>query len=160
VGTAFTVKVDRSAPTVTPSGSLWDARTGFIRPGQDYSLAVNAADGDASSAGTQRSGATNIEVTVDGQAVAGGSSAQPCAAPAGSCPLSLTVPFTAAQLAGYGAGPHTVSITATDALGNNSAPTTVFGNANPGKGKKGIYGWLPERANTTQPARSCPRQAP
>jgi hypothetical protein len=36
----------------------------------------------------------------------------------------------------------------------------VFGNANPGKGKKGIYGWLPERANTTQPARSCPRQAP
>jgi hypothetical protein len=36
----------------------------------------------------------------------------------------------------------------------------VFGNANPGKGKKAIYGWLPERASTSQPARSCPLQAP
>jgi hypothetical protein len=123
MGSVLTVKVDRSAPSVTQSGSLWDARTGFILPGQDYALTVNATDGDATSAGTQRSGATNVEVTVDGQAVPGGSITQPCTAPAGSCPLSLTVQFTAALLAGYGPGPHTVSITATDALGQKRAPT-------------------------------------
>jgi hypothetical protein len=123
MGSVLTVKVDRSAPSVTPSGSLWSARTGFILPGQDYALTVNATDGDGSSAGAQRSGATNVEVTVDGQAVPGGSIAQPCTAPAGSCPLALTVQFTAALLASYGAGPHTVSITAADALGQKSAPT-------------------------------------
>jgi hypothetical protein len=35
----------------------------------------------------------------------------------------------------------------------------VFGNANPGKGKHGMFGWIAERASTIQPARSCPPPA-
>jgi FG-GAP repeat len=120
-----TLKVDRTAPTITPSGTLWDAREQFVGADTDFTLHVVATDGAVSPASAQRSGVTSLTVTLDGQPVTGGAKTQTCTAPEGSCSLTADITLTAAQLQSMEVGGHTFSMTATDALGH-TAPASTF----------------------------------
>jgi hypothetical protein len=119
------VKVDHQGPTLSPSGSLYDARNGFVGDNQDYALNVTATDGDASTPASQRSGATAVTATLDDQPMTGGSVSSPCTAPQGSCSLTIHATLTAAQIDDLDDSvPHTIKITANDAVGHASTPIT------------------------------------
>ncbi|HMJ35288.1 MAG TPA: hypothetical protein VK501_15365 [Baekduia sp.] len=113
------VKVDRTGPAITLSGAAWNARNTGVDAGS-YGLSVTATDGNAGARSTAQSGARSITIKVDGTTV-DGSGNQPCAAAMGSCSLSRSWVF---QPGLYGYGPHTISVTAADQLGNSS--TTSF----------------------------------
>jgi hypothetical protein len=125
--TTTTPKIDRSGPTITPSGTLNDARNGFVGPSHDYSLSVTATDGSPSSAATQRSGVTALSVTLDDQPFTDGSAAAPCTRADGSCALTINVQLTAAQITDLDdLLAHTIKITATDALSHSTTDSFSF----------------------------------
>ncbi len=113
-----TVRLDREKPRITATGSLSDARNGFIGPNQDYTLSVTATDGSLSSPATQRAGVTSLSATLDGEALPNASVTTPCSRPEGSCQLSIDTVISAARIDELDdAVPHTVRIRAVDALG-------------------------------------------
>lgn len=112
------IKIDHSAPKITPEGSLFDKRGQTVDDGV-YHLRVNATDGTGS---VPASGVHDITVSVDGTTE--GTAVQSPTCTSDSCPLSLDYEFaTLAHLPGT----HTIAITSTDQLGHSAAypPFTV-----------------------------------
>lgn len=107
------VNVDRTAPSIALSGSLWDADNAAIGD-SSYSLGVTAQDGSGS---TPSSGIAQVSLTVDGTAVSGFS---PATCAPGPCTTqgSWTLDGSA-----YPDGVHAIVISATDAAGNVSTKT-------------------------------------
>jgi YD repeat-containing protein len=69
--TPFDVLVDRTAPTISLAGSLYDLRTVPIRANETRSLSVTASDGVSNpSPAQQRAGIKYIGITLDGEPVA------------------------------------------------------------------------------------------
>jgi len=127
-GTAnIPVKLDRQPPTIALSGTLYGARNGFIGPGQTVTLQAVATDGALTPAIAQRSGATSVTATIDGQPMTSSPVGAPCIRPEGSCTLTLNTTLSAAQLDELEPGDHTVVITASDALGQTASETLTFG---------------------------------
>lgn len=123
----WTEKVDRSAPTLSLSGGLYDARNGYISSSQDLSLQAVATDGELTPASAQRSGVSSVTATVDGQPMTNSPLTVPCTRPEGSCALTLNTAITTAQLQALdGRLEHTVTITAIDALNQSSTQSFTF----------------------------------
>jgi hypothetical protein len=114
---SWTQKIDRSAPALSLSGTLWDHRGDYpqILPAGSYTLSVAATDGSTSSPAAQRSGVKRITITVDGLP---GQTTPDQACVAGSCPLSTNWTLDTSALT---PGPHTVEVKATDQLGHQSS---------------------------------------
>lgn len=121
------VKLDRQPPEIALSGTLSDARNGFIGPGQTVTLQAVATDGALTPATAQRSGATSVTATLDGQPMTNSPVAAPCTQAEGSCTLTLNTNLSAAQLDELEPGDHTVVVTATDTLGQSASETLTFG---------------------------------
>lgn len=125
--TTVLAKLDRLPPTITPSGTLWTARNGFVGPNQDYTLSIKVLDGSLSSQAAQRSGATSVTATLDGQPMTNSPLAASCTRPEGSCSLTLNTTLTGQQIAELDdAVLHTVQIKATDALGHPRTTSFSF----------------------------------
>lgn len=112
------LRLDRTGPQIGLSGPLWDGRvqsgSSALRPGT-HTLQINASDGAYGGPLLQRrSGVRKLEVRVDGH-VEQATPDQSC--PLDSCPLS-----TAYGLAtdAWAPGRHTVTVVATDHVGNQS----------------------------------------
>jgi RHS repeat-associated protein len=116
---APTIYFDKSPPKVTLSGPLEEHSYGQIAE-TNYALNVSAEDGSTSS---PQSGVENIEIRVDGKLTdkIKTSCSQPKGVPKAEC-FSLSGSWT---LEGqqYGAGTHTVEVTATDWVGNHTTQT-------------------------------------
>jgi hypothetical protein len=126
--TAYGIKVDRSGPKITTSGSLTDPTgpgrtlvlqaedTGLTSPTYDSSgnLTTLSPSGDK-----LRSGAKTVQVFVDGASVY--LSSRTCTAANASCrigPLTTDV-----NLGGLANGNHTIKVEAVDQVGNKSTKT-------------------------------------
>lgn len=107
---AWTFKLDRSAPDIQPTGPLKDLENQELPPGQ-YKLVVDATDGSTASAAQQRSGVRTVDIMVDGDRVDGAE--QECAA--GNCAMHREYTFDTEKVPG---GEHTILIEATDQLGH------------------------------------------
>jgi putative amidase-like protein len=115
-GQTWTLKIDRSAPSLELSGTLADNSDMAIGPGT-YGLHVDATDGDAASNATARSGVKKVTVAVDGvQKLDSG----PQTCQAGSCSLSVDWTFDSTA---YSEGQHTIAVTAEDQLGHTATKT-------------------------------------
>ncbi|MEA2439363.1 MAG: hypothetical protein QOH76_787 [Thermoleophilaceae bacterium] len=117
------VKVDRSAPTLAASGSLWDRRnqaTDHRSEGlyaASYSTSVTATDGALTSNATKRSGVADIRMQLinsSGTVVADSVDPSPQGCPGSSCPK--TRPWTI-NTDTYPDGDYTVKAIATDQVG-------------------------------------------
>lgn len=113
--------LDRSGPAIEElSGSLWDGRI-QAEPGQAltrgrHTLTVRASDGVPSGTPTQRrSGVRGVEFRVDGQ-VELAADAVSCSSD--SCGRQRSWTFSTAS---FPAGRHTVTVVATDQVGNQSS---------------------------------------
>jgi hypothetical protein len=107
---AVAIKVDRTAPVVTLGGSITEQNLiGKARP--TYTVKLDATDGTA---GAPQSGVAATSIKIDGTTVDG--TASGCATQ--SC--SVSEAWTLTNLA-YAAGPHTVEVIATDAVGRTSS---------------------------------------
>jgi YD repeat-containing protein len=104
---SLTVRVDRSAPSVTTTGSLKDAENTRLEA-SSYELNVAAVDGDPAN---PRSGVRSIEILVDG--VRKDYVSQGCASE--NCPLARSWTFKPAD---YGDGEHVVTVRSDDQLAN------------------------------------------
>ena len=104
----YSIKVDRTGPTLTNTGSLKAAAGGDVTDGR-YTLHA-VAGGE-----TNRSGVQSIEVTVDGTQVA--TQSQTC--PSGGCGMTLTPDyvFVGEQFA---EGEHEVEVKTTDFAANTT----------------------------------------
>ena len=102
------LSVDHTPPALTLSGTLKSAE-GQTLTQPSYGLTVNAADGTAISASSERSGVKSVEILVDGQRQ--DYAEQQC--PGGSCSLNRTWTLHPSD---YADGRHTVTIKATDYL--------------------------------------------
>jgi RHS repeat-associated protein len=109
---SWSVKVDRTAPTLTLSGALKD-RVGSWLDESPQSLSIDARDGTAQKPG---SGVKSVEVLVDGQRR--DFTDQAC--PAGSCALARAFTFAGAA---YGDGSHSVRVLVTDQAGRTAEQT-------------------------------------
>ncbi len=113
--------VDRTAPTISLSGSLKDQADNIVTS-QSYDLAVSASDGSDSSDATMGSGVASIQATLDGASAPLLSKSQPCTTAKGGCPEtlagSLHFDLDSDDADGLTPGLHTVHVTATDALGH------------------------------------------
>ncbi|HEY4915431.1 MAG TPA: RHS repeat-associated core domain-containing protein, partial [Solirubrobacteraceae bacterium] len=116
---APTIYFDRTPPKVTLSGPLEEHSNGQIAE-TDYALNVSAEDGTVSA---PQSGVEKIEIRVDGKLTdkIKTSCSQPIGVPKTEC-FTLGGSWT---LEGqqYGAGTHTVEVTATDWAGNHTTQT-------------------------------------
>jgi hypothetical protein len=101
--------VDTSGPQLQVSGPLVDTSNPSV--GQDSALSVSASD--------TASGATSIELDVDGQQV--DSISQGCAS--GGCSLQGSLD---ADLTDFGSGSHNYQVVATDAVGNTTVRSGSF----------------------------------
>lgn len=114
----WTEKIDRAAPTITPSDSLYNARQTTLAPGS-YSLRVQASDGATTSGAARRSGVTRVATYIDDEEVdiyeAG------CAIDSCSVTRDITI-----NTDNYPGGRHTVEMEAVDALGHTSTSTFTF----------------------------------
>lgn len=117
-GETWDVKIDREAPELALSGPLAEREGQTVPPGT-YQLQISARDGTAGSPGTARSGATHIDVSVDGEQV----DVYDSQCPDGSCAISRSFAFDTAD---YSGGAHTVVVTADDALGHSASKTLKF----------------------------------
>jgi RHS repeat-associated protein len=114
--------IDHTAPTFTAfGGSLNEANGGVIGSG-NYTLNFGAVDG---STGAPQSGVRSLEVYVDGKYAdeVYTSCPEPAGVPSASC-FGLSGSWT---LEGqrYGAGPHTITVTARDWMGNESTSESI-----------------------------------
>lgn len=107
------VKVDRTPPEITFSGSLYDQVNQTVSGGP-YSVTVKATDGDGAAPLTARSGVRSVQTFIDSEQV--DYSSQEC--PGGSCPMTRTAQFNPSD---YPQGAHTVKVIAVDQLGQESA---------------------------------------
>lgn len=127
-----TVRVDRSAPTITLTGSLARA-TKENRPEDEdpekwdelsrpfYSLHIEAKDGSNDSPTDKRSGVKRVEIYLDGKlAVDPPWSVPSCAS---SCEISKTYDL---QLASFETGQHTLKVVAFDWLEQSRERTIEF----------------------------------
>lgn len=123
---AWTVRVDRSSPSLELSGQLSDLANHQVTNGS-YSLHAEATDA--------MSGPARIDILVDGVAIPEASPVQPC----GGCPLTRDWTFATGD---YAAGQHTIEIVARDQAGNaqrraltveldGAAPTLALTHTNP-----------------------------
>ncbi|MFL5839359.1 MAG: hypothetical protein ACJ77Z_02780 [Thermoleophilaceae bacterium] len=112
----WTVKVDRTGPSMDPpTGTLAAANGQGIGPGS-YDISASATDGNASS---PASGVQTMDVSIDGTNVAHADQQN-----AGdNQPLSISWTFDWDQ---YPLGAHTVTISTTDRLGNPSSRSISF----------------------------------
>ncbi len=106
-------RIDRSAPELSFSGSLWDHRDHLpqVLPDGRYVLNVTATDGSTASMALEESGVKNIKIAVDGRP-AHATADQACAS---SCPQSTSWTF---DTAAWEPGVHEIVITASDQLGH------------------------------------------
>ncbi len=115
------IKVDREAPTVGVSGTLWNGRVQGepaqeLTPG-DHTLQVVASDGVPGGSATQRrSGVETIEVKLDGAIL----ESSTVACQTDSCGRTLNRTYSTAEVQ---PGRHTLAVAAVDAAGNRSAAT-------------------------------------
>lgn len=122
----WTEKIDRTPPAITPSGTLYDARGDTVGPDrEDYTLSVNATDGNPLPVSAQRSGTTKVAATLDPgtpneRPMTNSPQTAVCARPEGSCELTLTTSLTSEDVDQLEPGQHTVSMTANDAAGNTT----------------------------------------
>jgi hypothetical protein len=116
-------KIDRSAPQLAFSGSLWSHRTDYptILPPGSHGLSVTATDGSSSSPSAERSGVKNITITVDGE-LAHATPDQGCAT---SCSLATSWTLDPTDRDLWTPGPHEIVVTATDQLGHQSSQTIL-----------------------------------
>jgi hypothetical protein len=114
----WTIKVDRTAPTLDTVGGSLAGLDGQSSAGGSYDLFVTANDGNTSSASAQRSGVKSMNIQfIDPSGVARFSHPQLPGCSAGNCSLSDWVPFDTNNYAvPYGFGTWTIRITAHDAL--------------------------------------------
>lgn len=110
----WTVKVDRTPPTLALSGPLYDRRGQQLGPDATYALHADARDGrrDAGPS-AERSGVRTVEISVDGERV--DFDEQEC--DAGSCALTRDWTFDPRDFRG---GEHTIRVTASDQLGQET----------------------------------------
>jgi RHS repeat-associated protein len=116
--TPFSVKVDKTPPTIALSGSLYDMAGSVVDPG-DYELRIVADDGDAAAA----VGVDRVEVLVDGLL-------HPTVVPADSCPEGPTKVCSVFTYTGdaFTPGRHDISVVVTDRRGNQrTVPLVVYG---------------------------------
>ncbi len=106
-----TIRVDRTAPSVTLSGTLKDNENRELRSDPQYGLRIEAVD--CSSAGS-RSGIRSVEIKVDGAR----KDYEERGGDTGPCALERDWLFDLAQ---YAPGPHTVSVEVVDFAGNRFA---------------------------------------
>lgn len=127
-GATVPVKIDRTPPTLQPSGDLWDAANqtedgdadpaNFELDNTGWPLTVTATDGNANQ---PQSGVKSIDVYVDGaQPDPAMHHAQTCPAPQDNCSLTLNWTLQGAQ---YAPGDHTVQVVVTDNAGNSAQQT-------------------------------------
>ena len=110
-GATWAINIDRTAPSTTMSGSLWDAQNLDSASG-DLSLTVNASDANAD--GSATSGVVSIHTYVDGQLVSTlPQGAQSC--PNGGCSMTASGDLNVDSLS---PGVHTISVETSDAVGN------------------------------------------
>ncbi len=108
----FPMRVDRAAPTIAFSGSLYDHRDRPLNESDTYALRVRAQDSACSSDG-QRSGVANVEIQVDAITRA----SYPLAA-VGRCVHEVDWTYRTAD---YGPGEHAVTVIVTDHVGHRRA---------------------------------------
>ena len=114
---SWTQRIDRTAPNVALSGSLWDRRGQALATGS-YSVTASGTDGSNATPQTRQSGVKNLVLTIDG-ATYGASSAQ---APSGdSAPMSRSWTIDEEEL---DPGRHDLVVTATDQV--NHTKTEAF----------------------------------
>lgn len=116
---SWTERIDNTAPVLqTPTGDLWTERdtTAFEEGG---SFSISATDGDPASSASQRSGVRTIEVSIDGEPMTNQRYERECTRPEASCDGTLNFVF---DTVAFAPGEHTVSVTATDQVGNVSTP--------------------------------------
>jgi sugar lactone lactonase YvrE len=115
----MTVRVDHAPPTVTLSGTLTEQATLGTERAR-YTIRADAKDGVPGSEKPQdvRSGVASIVIKNDGQVV--GEYKPGC--PTQSCSAYQELEVPASELT---PGSHTLSVTATDALGHTSQPTQL-----------------------------------
>jgi len=121
-GVAPKLYIDHTAPTFTAfSGSLKEANGGVIGSG-NYTLNFGAEDGSTSA---PQSGVRYLTVYVDGKYAdeVNTSCPEPAGVPSASC-FGLSGSWTM-EGQRYGAGPHTITVTATDWMGNESTSETI-----------------------------------
>jgi RHS repeat-associated protein len=114
-GATWPINIDRTPPAITatltdPSGNNVPTN-GDVREG-NYTFQVSATD---SSASHTTSGATQINLLMDGSQVAGFPHSQSCAA--GGCSMNANWALNPSD---YGEGTHTITIIAADQAGNTS----------------------------------------
>jgi RHS repeat-associated protein len=112
----WTEKIDRTAPTIGLSGSLWNARSttlGFTQ----YTLNINATDGTGA---RPVAGAASVTVTDNGIPQTGLSSYTPCTQGQTQCQINTVWTVEAASLE---PGSNTIVVTATDGAGNAATNT-------------------------------------
>ncbi len=114
------VYIDKTPPTLSLSGSLAAANGGTIGEGT-YGLTVSAEDG---SSAAPQSGVHTITIYVDGTKVHETSTGclEPAGVPESSC-FDLSEWLWSFQGQQYGAGPHTITVTAKDWAGNETTHT-------------------------------------
>ena len=112
---SWTVKVDRTPPVVSLSGSLWDNRGQSVADGT-YALNVNATDGTTGNPSTEQSGVYSIQVLVDG--LEQYHNEQACSTD--SCPMSASWNFITTN---YPPGQHSVEVWTNDQIGNETTNT-------------------------------------
>lgn len=107
---SWMVKLERTPPTLSLSGSLKAAAGQTLGPGQTYTLTAGATD---SVGGAPQAGLGRLEFAVDDQAPT--VIEQPC--PTGACAFSHVFSFVVDE---YDEGDHTITVTATDGAGNET----------------------------------------
>lgn len=112
------VGIDRTAPTIALSGSLYDRR-GQELPNGTYQLQVAARDGSDGTMAAERSGVRSVEILLDGETV--DFAQQGCAN--GSCGLDRSWSFATPA---HSAGEHILEILSIDQLGHASRDSFRF----------------------------------
>jgi len=115
------VRLERDAPSVALSGSLWDARGQTLEAGRTYALSAVATE---PSGGATQSQLGALEFSVDGDVLE--IQEQPC--DLGACAMARTFEYVVDDFA---QGEHSVSVTGVDHAGNEAVETFTVGNPSP-----------------------------
>ncbi|HEX8051734.1 MAG TPA: LamG-like jellyroll fold domain-containing protein [Thermoleophilaceae bacterium] len=121
-GTQWAVGLDRSGPALALSGALKDA-DGQTVYREDMALHMDARDGRAGNDATRRSGTERLQVWVDRagpQDPADHDQSQACTPD--SCAMEGDYTFSPTE---HGPGAHTITVRATDKVGNQTEQTVT-----------------------------------